>query len=395
MKTIRNILTIAFLISTIGAAAQTGIRFQKDSFSVLLAKAKQQNKLVFIDCYTSWCGPCKWMEKNVFPNDTVAGFYNTHFVCASFDMEKGEGVSLAKKYDVRCYPTYLFINGNGTLVHRQSSTSPVLQFVELGEFALLPDKQYAAMENKYTAGKITPSELIRFMSMRQATCLAIEDQLEAYMKTQADSTFIYPQNWMVLRTYVQTPDCSMFRYLLSHRAAFETRYTTDSVHMAIIKVYGSAMGKCLYAKVPDTTGYKKLRSEVVNLKLPFTEELILENDMAFYSITERWNEYARTATSYVTSYADSNWATLNNIAWTFYAHIDDPGLLAKALTWSKRSVDLDANDFNLDTYAALLYKLGRKSEAEAAALRAIALADKDKVDSSETKALLEKIRKMK
>ena len=39
--------------------AQTN--FQDISFSEALKKAKEENKMVFVDCYTSWCGPCKYM----------------------------------------------------------------------------------------------------------------------------------------------------------------------------------------------------------------------------------------------------------------------------------------------------------------------------------------------
>ena len=84
-----------------------GIKFEDTNFSTILAKAKKENKLIFVDSYASWCGPCKLMVKNVFPQKAVGDYYNSHFVNAKIDMEKGEGIDLAHKYNVIVFPTYL------------------------------------------------------------------------------------------------------------------------------------------------------------------------------------------------------------------------------------------------------------------------------------------------
>src|SRR3954471_13635384 len=98
MKRISIFLTVIFLASA-ALAQNRSIEFDHGTFAELLARAKKENKMIYIDCYTSWCGPCKWMAKNVFTNDTVADFYNNNFVNAKIDMEKGEGIELAQKYD--------------------------------------------------------------------------------------------------------------------------------------------------------------------------------------------------------------------------------------------------------------------------------------------------------
>ncbi|MGO4709461.1 thioredoxin family protein [Chryseobacterium sp. 2TAF14] len=108
---------LSFLFLAAIAFAQ-GIKFEEGNFKSILAKAKKENKLVFIDAYAVWCGPCKLMVKNIFPLKPVGDYYNANFVNAKIDMEKGEGIDLAKKYNVKVFPTYLFINGDGEEVHR-------------------------------------------------------------------------------------------------------------------------------------------------------------------------------------------------------------------------------------------------------------------------------------
>src|SRR6218665_412054 len=96
--------------------SQQSIKFEDSDFATILSKAKAEKKLVFLDAYAAWCGPCKLMDKNVFTLKTVGDYYNANFINAKIDMEKGEGRDIAKKYSVYSYPTYLFLNGDGEVV---------------------------------------------------------------------------------------------------------------------------------------------------------------------------------------------------------------------------------------------------------------------------------------
>ena len=87
-------------------------------FKDAVAKAKQMNKLVFLDCYTSWCGPCKMMSNTVFPQEKVGAYMNPRFVNIKIDMEKGEGVELAKRLQISAYPTFIIFNGDGNEIGR-------------------------------------------------------------------------------------------------------------------------------------------------------------------------------------------------------------------------------------------------------------------------------------
>jgi len=95
-----------------------GTVFEKGTFAQALAKAKQENKNVFVDCYTQWCGPCHYMSTDVFPLDSIGNFMNSRFVSIKIDMEHGEGPVLQKKFGVRAYPTFIIFNGNGDEVGR-------------------------------------------------------------------------------------------------------------------------------------------------------------------------------------------------------------------------------------------------------------------------------------
>ncbi|MCC6721180.1 MAG: thioredoxin family protein [Bacteroidia bacterium] len=113
-----------------------GIKFFKGSLKEAKAKAKKENKLIFIDCYATWCGPCKSMTKKVFVKKSVGEYYNKNFICLKIDMETAEGESLGTKYTVEAYPTYLFIDNSGKLVHKDLGYLDPESFIELGKNAL-------------------------------------------------------------------------------------------------------------------------------------------------------------------------------------------------------------------------------------------------------------------
>lgn len=94
-----------------------GIHFEECTLSEALAKAAQTGKRVFVDCYTSWCVPCRKMSNEVFVLPEVGGYFNTHFVCIKLDMEKGEGPEVAQKYKVNAYPTMLVLDKDGTVLN--------------------------------------------------------------------------------------------------------------------------------------------------------------------------------------------------------------------------------------------------------------------------------------
>jgi thiol:disulfide interchange protein len=97
---------------------EAGIQFENLSFEEAIQKAKKENKLIFLDAYAVWCGPCKMMDRTTFKDEEVGKVFNKNFINLKIDMEKGEGPAIARKYQVRAYPTMMLINGDGKVEKR-------------------------------------------------------------------------------------------------------------------------------------------------------------------------------------------------------------------------------------------------------------------------------------
>ena len=115
------------------ADPKEGVQFQKGTWKESLQIAKKKNKLIFLDIYATWCGPCKKLKSYTFSTTEVGNFYNKNFVNVSLDGEQGDGSVLMQKYRLSSFPSLLFIDGNGKVVMQTSGYYNSNELLELGK----------------------------------------------------------------------------------------------------------------------------------------------------------------------------------------------------------------------------------------------------------------------
>ena len=121
----------------------SGINFYKGTFEEAVAEANKQGKPLFVDVYTSWCGPCKRMAKNVFTIPRVGEFYNKNFVCYKLNAEDRN--DLREKYAFTSFPTLMFLM-DGEPYYRIPGSLPPDEFIALGEKALAGENNCAPIQ---------------------------------------------------------------------------------------------------------------------------------------------------------------------------------------------------------------------------------------------------------
>ena len=381
---------LAWTMVAAAVAQQEGIQFRSNApWAEVLAQAKAENKLIFLDAYAVWCGPCKMMDRDVFAQAEVGAFFNERFVNAKMDMEKGEGVNLATQYGVQAYPTFLFLDGNGKVMHRVVGYYQPEAFLEIGQLALDPDRRLAGVEARYEAGDRSPELLSTLMqAFEQAMDPRASELIDDYLATQSD--WSTPDNMRLIGNNLKKTDSETFRYLITHRTDFEEEFGAYPVLNAI----QSLVLNEAFALSTETPTIEDIRRAFVR-KLPadLAEQLFLLTQMNFYRAQQDMDNYAASAVAYYQKYPSQDAEELNEQAWAFYLSIDNLEHLKAALAWAQQSVALDSQYYNNDTLAALYYKLGDKKNARKAAEKAIQLAKDSGQDASETELLLEKIRK--
>lgn len=113
-----------------------GIHFKEMTWQETLAEAKKENKLIFVDVYATWCGPCKKLKKYTFSDETVGSFYNENFINVAFDGEKTEGLKLMSQFHLRGFPSLLFVDATGKIMYQSGGYQNANKFLELGNLVL-------------------------------------------------------------------------------------------------------------------------------------------------------------------------------------------------------------------------------------------------------------------
>ena len=125
---------IAFIAATVMMAQGMVFEPEGTTLEQASAKAKAENKLIFLDCFTSWCGPCKKMARDVFPQEQVGAFMNPRFVNIKIDMESAYGAPLAKKLQIQAYPTFVIFNADAQEIGRFLGGSAAEEFIKNAGF---------------------------------------------------------------------------------------------------------------------------------------------------------------------------------------------------------------------------------------------------------------------
>ncbi len=119
--TIRRLL-LASIGLIIASPTMAEAPFVEKSFEEACAEAKKAEKLVLIDFYTTWCGPCKKLDRETWPDKDVKALLADKFIAIKLDAEKD--TKTAGQYKINVYPTILITKSNGDEVDRLTGFKP-------------------------------------------------------------------------------------------------------------------------------------------------------------------------------------------------------------------------------------------------------------------------------
>jgi thiol-disulfide isomerase/thioredoxin len=369
-KIFSSLFVVLFIFILQGFGQNRSIRFIDKPWTEILAMATRENKLIFLDAYASWCGPCKWMASNIFTNDSVADYFNSTFICVSLDMEKGEGTKLRTQYEVKYYPTLLFLNDKGEIVHqRVGAARKAEDYITMGKTALDPVENLSASIKRYNSGEKSDGFIFSFLQKLSEAYLPVEPVLLNYFSQKSEPEKFNRGTWIVIQKYVTDPDLTPFGFLISHQEEYGKRFGKDSVNTKIFEVYLSALMKFSRPHNPGDTSYQVLKAKIKSSGFTETDKLLFTSDLYCCQIRGESKKFLEMAYQGVEKFYWNDPAMLNTYAYTVYQictqqkPVEASRYLDKALSWGKKSVALKKEPANLDTYASLLNATGHSNEA--------------------------------
>lgn len=418
-KIILTLLVICFL-SVLGTAQQhAGISFEENlSWQQIKEKARTENKYIFVDCFATWCGPCKLMDQKVYPNDTIGRFMNDKFLSVKmqFDTSKADNDAvkaryadahqLLASYQITAFPTFLFFSPDGKLVHKGLGFLPLKDFLQLVQDATDPQKQYYTLVNSFRKGDMSyrgmPAFIMwaRLFNDQKLADSALKRYVVNYLFKDGWDSIYTRVNMGFILDYTQSSSAETFSFLMQNKARVDSVMKIKNIAQGridaiikneeIVKHLYNDEGKAL-SKSPDWADIMGNIQTKYQRDSQYADSLVYPYIVSFHYFNKDWPNFSKdidlaikkhqpnakssTFNYSVASTIDGAWYQgndphgLNEMAFDLFQGCADLKLLKNALNWSNLAIRLygDKRDYELaefyDTKANLLYKLGQKQAA--------------------------------
>ncbi len=372
---------------------KTGIKFRSLTLEQAIVAAKAENKKVFIHGFADWCHYCMYMKDSVYIDKEVGDFYNANFVCLKIDMEK-EGKEINKTIKSHTFPTFLFYDSNGELIHRAAGRRYKQPFLELGREALDPRRQMRYYKNRYDSATATPAEVQFYFRMQEIAGMDAQLMIDDYLKKQSDADFTNANNWRIIYDIIKDPTLTIMQRILAHKKEFEAKYTADSINNKLINLYNSYLTG--YVQRLDSVGFEAAKRQVLNTKnLDIAPKIVAYADLNKLKMKSDWDGYKVAGKKFVEQYAMDDFRRLIEVAQVYYDHFySDKEVLAQAEQWAMKSVSIADLYKGNHLLASINVMLGNKEQALKYANHAVEVAKLYNNDYKQTMLLLDRIQTM-
>ncbi|MCC3216274.1 MULTISPECIES: thioredoxin family protein [Chryseobacterium] len=390
----KKIISGISIFCAIAISAQEAIQFQELPFKDIIAKAKKEKKLVFIDAYASWCGPCKMMEKNVFTQKSVSDYYNTNFINARFDMEKGEGRDIASKFGVRSYPTYLFLNGEGELVSRNTGYMEESLFVAMAQDINSPGNKKGSLKDRFAGGEKDPEFLINIMKLNANSDYEFAKKAsERYFQNKKKTEELSKDEIGFLLYFVKSSEDTNYPVFASRKAEIikflpEETYNEFDAQLKLGKIVEQSIDD-KNKKINDDY-FMKAAEPLVGKEAAVKK--LNQTKLSYYEQNSNFPEYEKAALDYYKNSDAFDPNELLRAAWIFADHVKTPSSLKKATEWAEKSVMRSETSENTYILAKLYHLTGNKEMAKNYAEMSKNMAVQGNKDSQLADELLKQIK---
>jgi len=379
-------------------AQNLGVKFDKKlTWKDLAEKAHSERKYIFMDCYTTWCGPCRFMADSIFTKRNVGEFINERYVSAQVQMDSSkndnefvkswykDANAILNTYKISAFPTYLFFNPEGKIVHVGVGVKDENDFIKLAADALDTSKQYYVLLEKYEAGRIEFESLPQLaytskeLGYKNVALKIAEDYMRKYLDQLPDSDFCQKKHLQFIADFYNVFNSGDRIFNLYYRQSMKIDsimqiegYAKSFVDYIITKeeIAPVVAASKIDGVTPDWDLLFKRIQKRYDMK--YAECNVLNAKVGWYKDIKDWKKY----THYLVQSIEANDVSklspgagnvlyLNNSAWEIFQHSNNIEELKKAIYWVDAAslMTPEPSAALIDTKSNLLYKIGKTHDA--------------------------------
>ena len=378
------LLVIAgFLLSVPVVAQEKGVHFEHAlSWAGVKAKAKTENKYILMDCFTTWCGLCMYMRTVIFPQEEMGNYFNDKFVSVEVQLDTtakdndqvkswyADAHAIMTQYGIKAFPTYLVFAPDGRVLHRIVGSSTAKLFIEGVQESFDTTKQYYTKLKQFEDGRRDSGFLRRFaIQASDAYDLPLGKKVaQAYL---AGQTNLYtPATLDLIYLYTTHSKDEYFSFLAKHTSEINKVSGAGKAEQKIRSIYLNE-GAGLRPNDKQVPDWKSIQQKIAATLPAEANEITMRIKINYYFNRKDWPSFEKVMVPYMKQYSQHmSDGELNSIAWGVFERCSDMTCVSQILDYSSQLKNSKEPAF-LDTYANILYKLGKKKKTIALEQKAV------------------------
>lgn len=384
----KSILIAAIISATSMVNAQQTLTVIDQDYELARRTALQQQKLLIVDFYTTWCVPCKMLDKAIFKNDSIAGEISKNFIVLRYDAENDSLYNLSLKHHVCSYPTTVVLTGEGRLIHKMFGTGGPKPLVE-NYTNLLRESIQLNKQGKYAEGFLTTIDPDAYPVFYKNYVRGIADikpdNLSNYWTNNTD---LQSEVSLAILAYFGKAPGHVTDYFVQHKTDYEKRFGKADVKFIIDRMASEKFSAAITRK--DEVLYKAaVKFAKQHLSPGDAQQYINNYSPEMYIAKGAWSK----ATDLIEEQVRRKTIGENGInyfCWKVYEQCDEKKVIDRAVHLMKNITFINPSFAMLDTYARLLSRNGSKQEAITTMKRAIVIGKENNENTKESEEALSK-----
>ncbi len=314
-----NLKVFFFLLmlisASVGVKAQ-GIEFFHGTFEEAKSKAKAENKPLFVDVYTSWCGPCKKLSKEVFPQKIVGDYFNSSFVCFKLQADKKDSNNqeIANQYHVTAYPTLMWLDGDGKLLHMSTGYKEPGQLVAEATVVFDENKRVGSALDKWHNGDHSLPVALKYFAFDKNS----NGEFDDYFMGLTEQVKLDSLTFKTLAVVKVDLNGEVFKYMVQHRADYmKVAYPFEVMRAIDNKIdyeLQSTFGSAEFEKIMDK--YRAIGFNELDQFAKRAEWMHAINNADLPA-------FEQSASEYVTQFSNTTGAVYSELLWRLYMAKDN------------------------------------------------------------------------
>ncbi len=370
---------MAFSISHVSLHAQHAeppnmLEFFVGDWEMATNVATLIHKPLFVYVYTSYKPDCRKMERDVFSNKQVVKYYDDAFVNLKVNLNSEEGMEFKKKFNLPLGLTLLYFNEEGELLTDVRGYKSVSDLLALGKSAKIKSEtpidanvpamyiDYINLKMQYQNGVTEPDFLYDFCYELKHFNDPYKHVVEQYMGSEG---FAYPttiRNLQFIFDFADDIHSKPFDMLVRNKHHYSGYYSREVLDE---RIKGAVRKEVVTAATEKRYGdLKKALAVIDKVNIPNPNDFRLEMEALYYEKIGNWTEYIDLVTNRLNNTEVESLDIMDFFAWKFAANVNSKDGLIDALRWSKKLINSKPNNYHYrETYAAVLYRLNKRSKA--------------------------------